>query len=168
MGANQKLANFINEKNKEGITALHYAVSNGNIKMVQMLKQFGANLEAITNIGKNIMHIAAGSNQPSMLIYFFLNEAQDITSIDENGSTPLHWACYYNAIESANYLMSLNVDVNAQDKEKFTPLHLAVSNNSISLNINKNKLLSFRVEKPSNKIHSILKKEIFKRRFGKS
>ena len=133
MGANQKLANFINEKNKEGITALHYAVSNGNIKMVQMLKQFGANLEAITNIGKNIMHIAAGSNQPSMLIYFFLNEAQDITSIDENGSTPLHWACYYNAIESANYLMSLNVDVNAQDKEKFTPLHLAVSNNSISL-----------------------------------
>ena len=133
MGASQKLENFINEKNKEGITALHYAVSNGNIKMVQMLKQFGANLEAITNIGKNIMHIAAGSNQPSMLIYFFLNEAQDITSIDENGSTPLHWACYYNAIESVNYLLSLKVDVNAQDKEKYTPLHLAVSNNSINL-----------------------------------
>ena len=133
MGASQKLEIFINEKNKEGITALHYAVSNGNIKMVQMLKQFGANLEAITNIGKNIMHIAAGSNQPSMLIYFFLNEAQDITSIDENGSTPLHWACYYNAIESVNYLLSLKVDANAQDKEKYTPLHLAVSNNSINL-----------------------------------
>ncbi len=133
MSAAQKLENFINEKNKEGITALHYAVSNGNIKMVEFLKKCGANLDAVTNTGKNIMHIAAGSNQPSMLIYLFLYEAQDITSVDENGSTPLHWACYYSAEESVNYILSLKVDVNAQDKEKFTPLHLAVSNNSINI-----------------------------------
>ena len=133
MSATQKLENFINEKNKEGITALHYAVSNGNIEILQLLKKFGANLDAVTNTGKNIMHISAGSNQPSMLIYLFLHEAQDILSVDENGSTPLHWACYYGAEESINYLLSLKVDINAQDKEKFTPMHLAVSNNSINI-----------------------------------
>ena len=133
MSATQKLENFINEKNKEGITALHYAVSNGNLKMFQLLKQNGANLDAVTNTGKNIMHIASGSNQPSMLIHLFLNEAQDISSVDENGSTPLHWACYYSAEESVNYLLSLKVDINAQDKEKFTPLHLSVSNNSLKI-----------------------------------
>ena len=133
MSSNQTLENFINAKNKEGFTALHYAVSNGNIKIVQLLKKFGANLEAVTNNGKNIMHLAAESNQPTMLIYLLLNEAQDISSVDENGSTPLHWACYYGAEESVNYLLSLNVDINAQDKEKFTPLHLSVSNNSLKI-----------------------------------
>ena len=133
MSSNQTLENFINAKNKEGFTALHYAVSNGNIKIVQLLKKFGANLEAVTNNGKNIMHLAAESNQPTMLIYLLLNEAQDISSVDENGSTPLHWACYYGAEESVNYLLSLNVDINAQDKEKFTPLHLAVSHNTINI-----------------------------------
>ena len=133
MSSTQKLENFVNEKNKDGITALHFAVRNGNIKLLKLLKQLGANLEAVTNTGKNIMHIASGSNQPSMLLYLFLYEAQDISSVDENGSTPLHWACYYSAEESVNYLLDLKVDINAQDKEKFTPLHLAVNNNAINI-----------------------------------
>ena len=133
MSSTQKLENFVNEKNKDGITALHFAVRNGNIKLLKLLKQLGANLEAVTNTGKNIMHIASGSNQPSMLLYLFLYEAQDISSVDENGSTPLHWACYYSAEESVNYLLNLKVDINAQDKEKFTPLHLAVNNNAINI-----------------------------------
>lgn len=134
MSSSQKLSNYINEKNKEGLTALHYAVCNGNIKMLKLLKSFGANFEAVTNTGKNIMHLAASYNRPSMIIYLLLYEAQDISSVDENGSTPLHWACYYSAYDSVNYLVSLNVDINAQDKEeKLTPLHLAVSHNAFNI-----------------------------------
>ena len=48
----QTLENFINSKNKEGITPLHYAVSNGNIEILQLLKKFGANLDAVTNTEK--------------------------------------------------------------------------------------------------------------------
>ena len=133
INSSKKLSDFINSKNKEGITALHYSVINGNIKIFQLLKKFGGNLEAVTNSGKNVMHLAAESNQPSMLLYLYLEEAQDISSIDENGSTPLHWACYYKAEECVNYLLHLNVDINAQDKERLTPLNIAVSNNKPSL-----------------------------------
>ena len=133
INSSKKISEFINAKNKEGITALHYSVINGNIAIFKSLKKYGANLEAVTNTGKNIMHIAAESNQPSMMIYLYLNEAQDISSVDENGSTPLHWACYYKAEECVNYLLHLNVDINAQDKENFTPLNIAVSNNKVSL-----------------------------------
>jgi len=133
INSSKKLSEFINAKNKEGITALHYSVINGNIAIFKLLKKYGANLEAVTNTGKNIMHIAAESNQPSMMIYLYLNEAQDISSVDENGSTPLHWACYYKAEECVNYLLYLNADINAQDKENFTPLNIAVSNNKVSL-----------------------------------
>ena len=133
INSSKKISEFINAKNKEGITALHYSVINGNIAIFKLLKKNGANLEAVTNTGKNIMHIAAESNQPSMMIYLYLNEAQDISSVDENGSTPLHWACYYKAEECVNYLLHLNADINAQDKENFTPLNIAVSNNKVSL-----------------------------------
>ena len=133
ISSSKKLTDFINFKNKEGITALHYSVINGNIKIFQLLKKYGANLEAVTNNGKNIMHLAAESNQPSMMMYLYLNEAQDISSVDENGSTPLHWACYYKAEECVNYLLYLKADIDAQDKEKFTPLNLAVANNKVSM-----------------------------------
>ena len=133
INSSKKMGEFINAKNKEGITALHYSVINGNIKIFKLLKKFGANLEAVTNTGKNIMHIAAESNQPSMMIYLYLNEAQDVSSVDENGSTPLHWACYYKAEECVNYLLHLKADIDAQDKERFTPLNIAVSNNKVSM-----------------------------------
>ena len=128
MGSN-KVKNYINEKTNEGFTALHYAVNNGNIKIVNLLKDNGAKIEMTTNAGKNVIHLAAEGNQPSMILYLMLNEALDINSVDENGSTPLHWACYSGSYEAVNYLISLNVNINALDKEKFTPLHLAVSNN---------------------------------------
>ena len=128
-----KLANYINEKNKEGITAVHFAVINGNITMLVLLKNFGGNLEVLTNKGKNVIHLAAESNQPSMMIHLLANEAKDVFSTDENGSTALHWACYFDAEEAVNYLLNLNANINAQDKEKLTPLHLAVANNKVSI-----------------------------------
>ena len=129
LGSLNKIENYINEKTNEGMTALHYAAANGNIKLVKLLKKFGAKIEAVTNLGKNVLHIAAKENQPSLIIYFLLNEPLDIYSVDESGSTPLHWACYFGAEESVKYLVSLKADINASDKEKLTPLHIAVINN---------------------------------------
>ena len=129
----KKIANYINEKTNEGLTALHYAVINGNIEIVKLLKKLGAKIETVTNLGKNVIHIAAEGNQPSMLLYLLLNEALDIYSVDENGSTPLHWACYSGSYESVNYLISLKADINVVDKDQFTPLHLAVTTNRVKI-----------------------------------
>ena len=127
--SSNKIANFVNEKTNEGFTALHFAVSNGNLEMLKLLKQYGAKFEAITNLGKNAVHIAAEMNQATMLIHLILNEPLDIFCLDENGSTPLHWACYSGSFETVNYLLSLKADINAQDNENITPLFLAVDNN---------------------------------------
>ena len=127
--SSNKISNFINEKTNDGFTALHYAVKNDNIELVKLLKQYDAKFEALTNLGKNVVHIAAESNHPTMLIYLILNEAGDFLCTDENGSTPLHWACYSGAYEVVNYLLKLKADINAQDKESITPLFLAAANN---------------------------------------
>ena len=62
MPLSQKLENFIKEKNKEWMTAFHYVVNNWNLEIVKFLKDRGANLNAITNIGKIIIHLSSGSN----------------------------------------------------------------------------------------------------------
>ena len=62
-----------------------------------------------------------------MLIYLITEEHLSSQSVDENGSTPLHWACYFGAEEAVNFLLYLSDNINEQDKEKLTPLHLAVN-----------------------------------------
>ena len=124
-GSTAAVSKFINEKNNEGVTALHYAAYKGNMDLFDLLIKNGASVEAVTNLGKNVLHMAAEGNQPSMIIYLISQHGQDILSVDENGSTPLHWACYSGSEESVNFLIYLNAKIDAQDKEKLTPLHLA-------------------------------------------
>ena len=126
MNSKDSLPKFINEKTNEGLTALHYASYKGNIPLLQLLIDNGASVDAVTNLGKNVIHMAAEGNQPSMMIYLISKQHQSSQSVDENGSTPLHWACYSGAEESVNFLLNLEANINAQDKEKLTPLHLAV------------------------------------------
>ena len=125
LGSSLLLSNFINEKNDEGLTSLHFTAFKGNIELYKILIKNGASTDILTNLGKNIIHLSAEGNQPSSMIYFLFKQKFDIYSRDENGSSPLHWACYSGAEESVNYLIGLNADIDAQDKEKLTPLHLA-------------------------------------------
>ena len=59
------------------------------------------------------------------MIYFIIKEKLDIYTRDENGSSPLHWACFSGAKDSIKFLIALKADIDAQDKEKLTPLNLA-------------------------------------------
>ena len=154
MNSKDSLSKFINEKTNEGLTALHYAAYKGNIPLLQLLIKNGASVDAVTNLGKNVIHMAAEGNQPSMMIYLISKEHQSSQSVDENGSTPLHWACYAGAEEAVNFLLNLGANIDAQDKEKLTPLHLAVIGGRekivlklLQKNANKN-LLNVRKELP--------------------
>ena len=147
LGSTSTLTKFINEKSNEGVTALHYAAYKGKKEIFDLLIKNGAIIETVTNLGKNVLHMAAEGNQPSMIIYLITNFFQDILSMDENGSTPLHWACYSGSEQAVNFLIYLNAKIDAQDKEKLTPLHLAAlsGNDKIVLKLlqkNANKNLS--------------------------
>ena len=49
-----------------------------------------------------------------------------MNSVDDEGSTPLHWACFAGSDTASYYLQSWNCHVNARDAVGNTPLHLAV------------------------------------------
>ena len=125
LGSLTLLANFINEKTGEGLTALHFTAYKGNIELSKFLIENGASVTAVTDLGKNVIHLSAEGNQPSAMIYFLYKEKFDVYTGDDNGSSALHWACYSGAEESVNFLIGLNAFLDVQDKEKLTPLHLA-------------------------------------------
>ena len=125
LGYTQALISFINSKTSQGLTPLHYAAYKGNLELSKYLIQNGANVNALTNLGKNIIHLSAEGDQPSLMVYYIYKRIMDISEPDYNGSTALHWACFSGAIHSVDFLLALNAEVNAMDKKEITPLQLA-------------------------------------------
>lgn len=120
------IKNWINEKSEQGNTALHYASYRGNIEIISKLIDNGAEVEVVNNRGLNVLHMAAQGNQPGSLIYFKEKFSMNIQSVDDLGSTPLHWACYTGSEISVLFLTSWNIKLDSQDREGLTALHLAV------------------------------------------
>ena len=128
------LKKWVNAKSDNGYTALHFASYRGNYDMISSLIDEGAEVEAINNEGLNVLHLASQNNQPLSLVLFKEKYSMNLLSVDDVGSTPLHWAAYTGSKEALVYLLSWNVNVNAQDKQGLTPLHLAVISGNYYIN----------------------------------
>jgi len=72
---------------------LHFASYKGHFDFINTLLRFGADQNALTATGLNMLHVAAQGDSASSL-FFFKQIGLDINSTDKRGSTPLHWACF--------------------------------------------------------------------------
>ena len=76
---------FINAKTQgDNQTALHYASFRGNIKIIKLLIQNHAEINALTSNGYNMLHKAAQGNKPSAIVYFNKKYKIDLKSVEEN------------------------------------------------------------------------------------
>ena len=145
------LTKFINEKNDQGVTAIHYASFRGNIKIIKLLIENGADINISTNRELNVIHYACQGNRPNSLMYFYFqiknaNENSNDFSLlkkqDSGGSTPLHWAAYSSAEDVLLYLINLDIFNNENERQEFidtkdyqgyTALHLSVTSKSVRI-----------------------------------
>jgi ankyrin repeat protein len=132
MNSHTDFVNYLNLKGDNGFNALHYAAFRGNLRLIEKLIHFGADINIKNNSGLNVMHMAAQGDQPNAIVFFKEKLGIKISSLDSVMSTPLHWASYMGAESSVDYLTSWELDdINASDKDGFTPLHLAVMTGNI-------------------------------------
>ena len=118
---------FINAKTEtEYLTALHYAAFRGNIKMIDLLIQNYANVQALTYNGLNMLHKGAQGNSPNSIIYFYKKYKIDITSTNNDKLNALHFAAISGMDYSIIYLLNLGLNPNLQDIHGNTALHYAV------------------------------------------
>lgn len=61
------------------------------------------------------------------IYYFAVTRSLEINVRDGSQSTPLHWACFNKSENALNYILSVpGVDLEAQDENGLSPLHIAV------------------------------------------
>uniref|UniRef100_A0A8D0HGQ3 Transient receptor potential cation channel subfamily A member 1 n=1 Tax=Sphenodon punctatus TaxID=8508 RepID=A0A8D0HGQ3_SPHPU len=125
MGAN------IDSVDIEGRTPLLLATSCASWKIVNLLLSKGANVELKDHLGRNFLHLTV--LQPGGLQH--LNEKflqmkhikELVTDEDNEGCTPLHYACRQGVPLSVNNLLGLNVSIYSKSRDKKSPLHFAAS-----------------------------------------
>ena len=125
---------YINWKTNKGQTPLHYASFVGNIKLIKLLIQNGADILTKTNNGFNVLHLAIMGNKITSFFYFIEKYKISINSKDSKENSSLHLATYFNSKKIFNYLLTNNkIDINSRNKEGFTPLHFAVISQNKSM-----------------------------------
>merc|ERR1712137_1408304 len=58
-----------------------------------------------------------------------VHSGMDVNSLNDDGETPLHWACKVGSTEIVKYLLTHGASINAMDENGDTPLHWAAEEN---------------------------------------
>ena len=125
---------FINCGTNKGQTPLHYASFVGNIKLIKLLIENGADISSETNNGFNVLHLSIMGNKISPFYYFIQKYNVNINSKDSKENTSLHLAAYFNSKKIFNYLLTNDkIEINSKNKAGFTPLHFAVLSQNKSM-----------------------------------
>eukprot|EP00826_Nyctotherus_ovalis_P066015 TRINITY_DN9731_c0_g1_i1.p1 TRINITY_DN9731_c0_g1~~TRINITY_DN9731_c0_g1_i1.p1 ORF type:complete len:274 (+),score=56.43 TRINITY_DN9731_c0_g1_i1:481-1302(+) len=109
------------------LTPLHLAAYRGRPRVVRLLVQKGAEIRSVNSYGMGVIHFASQSNQPWVIAYFKEEHDFPLDERDEDGNTPLHWACHFGSVNAAEFLLKWTFDsLNVKNKLGLSPLHLAV------------------------------------------
>lgn len=122
-----------NAENEDGLTLLGYAAHFGNAAAVQLLLDYGADIDAVSHSrvsyipSNTALHAVIAGERNMDVIKRLLNHHAQTHIFDSNGHTCLHTAASHDDnLELIALLIEHGADVNAQTEEGDTALSLAV------------------------------------------
>lgn len=111
----------------DGYPAIHFAVSRGDLEMVERLLDAGCNIE-LRNHSRNsghfaarMIHVAAFWNQPE-IGKFLIESGAEVNVITKGRNTPLHLAAASSSLPMVELLLANGADAWAEDIGDRTPL----------------------------------------------
>ena len=112
----------VREKTHSNITPLFLAVGSGNLKIAEMLLNFGANVNAVDDEGKTpLMRLDDDAN--TELVRLLIKHGAKVNAVDDEGNTALISATSnYAETEVLQVLIENGADVNARNKDGKTAL----------------------------------------------
>ncbi|WP_338967567.1 ankyrin repeat domain-containing protein [Spiroplasma endosymbiont of Lonchoptera lutea] len=128
-----KLLIILNNKNSEMIndflmdwSPLQYAIFHGNLDIVKLLLENGANINLQNNNGNNAL-ITAVENGHTDIVKLLLKNGADINHQNKFGITPLITAATYGELDIMKLLLEKGANINHQNKFGITPLITAAT-----------------------------------------
>ena len=121
---------------KANYSALHFLAESSNIQYLEaiseiseLLVQNGLNPN-LENAYQRTAFFQAVEMQNKKLIQLLLNHKVKIDTVDRKSNTPFLSAVTKNDLDTANQLLKLGADVNANNNSQNAPIHIAISNSS--------------------------------------
>lgn len=121
----------INASNRLKITPLLYAVTTGNLEIVELLINHGADVNKPRNDGSTALMLAIYHNHID-IVRLLICRGANIKATNQNGLFPLAIAAYAKNNNIAKILIGAGADLN-QPSANQTVLHIAVLRNNLEL-----------------------------------
>uniref|UniRef100_A0A8C6QQS7 Transient receptor potential cation channel subfamily A member 1 n=1 Tax=Nannospalax galili TaxID=1026970 RepID=A0A8C6QQS7_NANGA len=119
----------INSTDSEGRSPLILATASASWNTVNLLLSKGAKVDIKDHLGRNFLHLTVQQPyglknlQPEFMQMQHIKEL--VMDEDNDGCTPLHYACKQGVPVSVNNLLGFNVSIHSKSKDKKSPLHFA-------------------------------------------
>lgn len=106
----------VNAAQGDGMTALHWAATNGDAALTQMLLSAGANIRATTRLGGiTPLHMASQAGHAAVVAALIAAGA-DTKALTSTGATTLMLAARSGSTDTVTRLIETGADINAKEK----------------------------------------------------
>jgi hypothetical protein len=117
----------VNQQDRRGNTALHYAVINSHVKVLKALLSAGADCNVRNAEGKSPFHLLVDSGHATMANYIVGNQNPVHLDIpDQEGNGPFMYALKQGCTRMVRYFLAIGCDPSREDGE--SPIHFAMKN----------------------------------------
>ncbi|MBN3300491.1 BCL3 protein, partial [Amia calva] len=127
------------QQDDDGDTALHIAVVQGKMDLVQrliyILQKSNRDLDTYNNLRQTPLHLAVITHN-APLVGALLSGGADVGALDRNGQTAAHLCCEHADTACLRTLLMhtpRTLDLETRNYEGLTPLHVAVQSGSCEL-----------------------------------
>ena len=122
----------VNAAQPDGMTALHWAALNGDLKVMDVLLVAGAATESLTRLGGYTPLHLASSKGHAPIVARLLEAGSKPKALTATGVQPIHLAAQAGSADAVRLLIDRGADANARDNTHGrTPLVFAASQNRI-------------------------------------
>ena len=105
----------VNAAHGDGMTALHWAASNGDLELTQMLVYAGANLRASTRLNGYTPLFLASREGQAPIVAALLKAGAEADARSSTGSTPLMLAAASGNVDAVRLLLDAGADVKTKE-----------------------------------------------------
>ncbi|CCD74302.2 ANK_REP_REGION domain-containing protein [Caenorhabditis elegans] len=121
------------QPNEEKKVAIHYAAASGDLKTLKLVFLADRSLLDVKDATGQTPLLCALMAGKIENADFLANTGADAECHDEQGRNALHWAVVCGQLDSLNWAINKNVEVNAKDQyQRCTPLHYATCSEDIA------------------------------------